>query len=304
MQAQLYSLARESDPWHIFAGAVTGLMVSPLPPRDGHAIRFYLTGGAPTQGWWFSDVGVGFLPPSPGVLSQPVLRLGSQPTTQLSIDLPLMENYPHSFAPGCSEDGCLLDFADGDALLTQGLKLDPVGNSAGGVGTATVYPSPTAFRSVLWLGLIEAGMSHQLAFIFGPYGEANGAHEEYTSQVGQFGRELTPLLPAIHRSVASEEPLHPGTTVTGGGSLGYSSRAWRLGNAENLRIHAVVVNLSPAPVTFSLTVDAPELTDGQWVATRDDGGERVIKRGAMSDSLGSNATGVYTIAPVRLSEIY
>lgn len=107
MQAQLYNLARESDPWHIYAGAITGLM-----------------------GWWFSDVGTGFLPPSPGVLSQLVLQLGSQPTTQLSVDLPLMENYPHYFDPGCKEDGCLLGFAKGDGQLTQGLGLDPVANSA------------------------------------------------------------------------------------------------------------------------------------------------------------------------------
>ena len=129
-----------------------------------------------------------------------------------------------------------------------------------------LYPSPAAVRSVLWLGLVEGGMSHQLAFIFGPYGEAHGAHEAYTSQVGQFGRELAPLLPAIHRSVASNEPPHPGTNVTGEGSLGFSSRAWRLGAAanRNLTIHAVVVNLSPEVVAISLAVGAPELLDGRW----------------------------------------
>jgi hypothetical protein len=71
-------------------------------------------------------------------------------------------------------------------------------------------------------------------------------------------------------------------------------------STHNLTIHAVVVNLSPALVTFSLSVDAPELLDGEWIATRYDGGDvrriAVGKRGAVSDSLGGNATAVYSIA--------
>eukprot|EP01050_Picozoa_sp_SAG11_P027811 SAG11_NODE_7190_length_1181_cov_1.992606_1_plen_304_part_01 len=259
------NLAREADPWHIFAGAI----------EIGSA------------GWWFSDVGTGpgFLPPSPGVLKQPLLQLGSQPTTQLSLDLPLMENYPNPWT--CVQDGCVNSFASGDALWTQGLELgQPVANSAGGIGTTTLYPSPSAFRSVLWLGLIQGGMSHQLAFVYGPYGEAaTEAHAAYTSQIGAFARELAELLPAIHRSVASTEPPHPNTSVTGGPSssaassasssvanLGWRSRAWRLGtvvgNHSNLTIHAVVVNLSPGACKFSLAVDAPELLEGEWIATR------------------------------------
>ena len=247
------NLARQADPWHIFAGAIE----------------------VTTASWWFSDTSStlpGFLSPTPGVLSEPVLQLGSQPTVQLSIDLPLMENYPHPWT--CLEDGCVDAFAMGDSLWTQSLRLgQPVANSAGGIGATTLYPSPAAFRSVLWLGLIQAGMSHQLAFIFGPYGEAGGAHERYTSQVGAFRQELSPLLPAIHRSVASSEPAHPSTTVVTladtplidlsssmafadadvhsrrGGSpqvLGWSSRAWRRGSVDhshplggNLTIHAV-----------------------------------------------------------------
>ena len=68
VQAQLYNLARTVDPYHIYAGAITG-----------------------TMGWWFSDTGQGFLPPTPNVLSQQTLQLGSQPTTQLSVDFFLQE---------------------------------------------------------------------------------------------------------------------------------------------------------------------------------------------------------------------
>jgi hypothetical protein len=63
-------MAKEFDPYHVWAGAITG-----------------------NAGWWFSDTGPGFLPPTPGVLSQLSLQLGSQPVTQLSVDFFLQENY-------------------------------------------------------------------------------------------------------------------------------------------------------------------------------------------------------------------
>ena len=222
-----------------------------------------------------------------------------------------MENYPHRWT--CLEDGCLDAFAEGDGLWTEGLQLgQPVANSAGGVGTTTLYPSAAAFRSVLWLGLIEGGMSHQLAFIYGPYGEAAGAHATYTSQIGEFGRELSNLLPAIHRSVASSEPPNPRTTVTGlppghwgspSPSLGWRSKAWRLAtvadNRNNLTIHVVVVNLSPTPWNFTLAVDASELLEGQWVAMRRVGDviqHTALDQGVLGgEMLEGNSTAVYAI---------
>eukprot|EP01048_Picozoa_sp_COSAG05_P009291 COSAG05_NODE_753_length_7528_cov_4.065823_5_plen_105_part_00 len=65
VQSQLYNFVRELDPWHVYAGAID-------------------TGN--TVGWWFTDAGPGFSPATPNVLAQPVLQVGSQPITQLSID--------------------------------------------------------------------------------------------------------------------------------------------------------------------------------------------------------------------------
>lgn len=292
-QAQLYNFAKEFDPWHLWAGAVTG-----------------------NFGWWFSDTGAGFLPPTPGVLSQPTLQLGSQPITQLSIDFFLQENYYTSLDAHKNRAESAADW-DADGSYTQGLKLLPVANSAGiwfpSKGDAgRVYPSVAAFESVMWLGLIEGGMSHQLAFIYGEFEEAHGGHEEFTSRVGGWGRQLAPLLPAIHRSVATDEPPHP-VVVVGRDPDSWRARAWRIGKAGNLTIHVVVVNLDNCAGAFEIDIVATELQHGSWVATRhqQQRWERRQQHGPMvvplrgqtlSDEVGSSATVVYSIRAADSAE--
>ena len=292
-QAQLYNFAKEFDPWHLWAGAVTG-----------------------NFGWWFSDTGAGFLPPTPGVLSQPTLQLGSQPITQLSIDFFLQENYYTSLDAHKNRAESAADW-DADGSYTQGLKLLPVANSAGiwfpSKGDAgRVYPSVAAFESVMWLGLIEGGMSHQLAFIYGEFEEAHGGHEEFTSRVGGWGRQLAPLLPAIHRSVATDEPPHP-VVVVGRDRDSWRARAWRIGKAGNLTIHVVVVNLDNCAGAFEIDIVATELQHGSWVATRHQQQRRerrqqhgpmvVPLRGqTLSDEVGSSATAVYSIRAADSAE--
>ena len=278
-QAQLYNFAKEFDPWHLWAGAITG-----------------------NFGWWFSDRGPGFLPASPDVLLQPTLQLGSQPITQLSVDLFLQENYYTSLDAHKNRAVTASDW-DADGSYTQGLKLLPVANSAGiwfpsKGDSGRVYPSVAALLSVMWLGLIEGGMSHQLAFIYGEFEEAHGGHEEYTSAVGAWGRQLAPLLPAIHRSVTTNEPPHPAVAVMHEPDL-WRARAWRIGKADNLTIHVVVVNLQDHKASFEINVDALELEYGIWTAARQQRqhGPVVVplRRHMLDDELGAYETAVYCI---------
>ena len=282
VQAQLYNMAKEYDPWHIWAGAITG-----------------------TSGWWFSDNGPGFLPPAANVLAQPTLQLGSQPVTQLSVDFFLQENY----YPWLDAHKNRADNAsnwDADGSYTQGLKLLPVANSAGiwfptKADAGRVYPSVGAFASVMWLGLVDGGMSHQLAFIYGEFEEAHGGHQDFTSEVGRWGKQLAPLLPAIHRSIATDEPPHP-TVEVEREPESWRARAWRIGQPGNLTIHLVVVNLKQAGI-FELTIDAPELRHGSWAATRQQQQQQQrrqgpvvpLSRSMLSDKVGANATAVYSI---------
>jgi hypothetical protein len=219
LKAQLYNFLRSLDPYHVLAGAISG-----------------------TKGWWFSDI-EGFLPPTPDVLSQPELSLGSQPITQLSVDFFLMENYDPQLSAHSSRATNASDWK-ADGVFTQGLKLDAVANSAGlwypkpagfPSGSRT-YDTAAAFNSVMWLGIIEGGMSHQLAFIYGEFEEVSGDHLEFTSQVGRFGKQLAPLAPAIHRSVATDEPPHPSVSFVSGISAGaWRARGWRLICCNRLR---------------------------------------------------------------------
>jgi hypothetical protein len=286
LKAQLYNFIRVLDPYHILAGAVSG-----------------------TKGWWFSDASQGFLPATPNVLTQPTLQLGSQPTTQLSIDLPLMENYNPPL--DAHTNGANTASVNADSAFTQGLSLDPVVNSAGlwfprppgFPAGARTYPSAAAFNSVMWLGVIEGGMTHQLAFIYGEFEEVLGGHNEFTSEVGTFGKQLAQLSPAIHRSVATDEPPHP-RVAFGSDTATWRARAWRVGGPGNLTVYVVVVNLKAPSARFTLTIiDVPELRTGSWITARQQqqqGPPSTLNAGVLSDEVAANATSIYSITRAKM----
>ena len=182
--------------------------------------------------------------------------------------------------------------------------MDAVANSAGlwfpqKTDAGKTYPSLTALNSVIWLGVIEGDMSHQLTFIYGEFEEAYGGHKDFTSEVGRFGKQLAPLSSAIHRSVATDEPPHPGV-IFDSDLASWRARAWRLGAAGNLTVHVVVVNLQAPSARFNLTIDAPELQHGSWTAVRQQQGPGVtLKAGVLSDEVGENATSIYSITSMK-----
>jgi hypothetical protein len=151
----------------------------------------------------FGGAGVPASGPSIGAFEAPASRGIAAAARKLkmddsagAVDLFIQENY----YPWLDAHKNRADNAsnwDADGSYTQGLKLLPVANSAGiwfpsASDAGRVYPSVAAFASVMWLGLIEGGMNHQLAFIYGEFEEAHDGHEEFTSAVGGWGKQLAP----------------------------------------------------------------------------------------------------------------
>ena len=140
--------------------------------------------------WLWSDVqaGVGGRP-EPGA-EEPTSclpPLDSQPALQLSLDVPLVENYgatlrDHAHSGGWSHPGGIsppapkLDLSvRGDGAYRNGLRFGALGNIAGlwqsngpgslvpgfGGGFERFPASPTFTSTALWLAVIEAGMTSQ-----------------------------------------------------------------------------------------------------------------------------------------------
>ena len=286
--AQVYSFVKTLDPIHVLAGAIDS--------------------GA--WGWWFSDT-VSLLPPTPAVLSALDLgqatttvdgkKMPAQPTTQLSLDLFLCENYYANPRAHASTASSPLDW-DRDGSLVQGLRHSAVFNSVGlwfppSLPTPPTYTSAAAFRSVMWLGVLTAGMTHQLAFIFGEFCEASGCHADMTDQLGQWSStELAPVLPAIRREFA--DTVQPGVQVPGDD---LRARAWRNPATNGGGIYVVVVNLNAAPSAVNVTVKAPELEPGAWLAMqmvdgRPSGNSSVV-HGELSGDVDASASNVYLLLP-------
>eukprot|EP01048_Picozoa_sp_COSAG05_P009290 COSAG05_NODE_753_length_7528_cov_4.065823_4_plen_108_part_00 len=94
----------------------------------------------------------------------------------------LQENYYTDVSAHANRADSATDW-DADGSYTQGLRLDAVANSAGlwyphgnDTGHARTYSSVEQFNAVMWMGVMEGGMSHQLAFIYGEFEEAFGGH--------------------------------------------------------------------------------------------------------------------------------
>eukprot|EP01047_Picozoa_sp_COSAG01_P065776 COSAG01_NODE_8946_length_2607_cov_1.784290_1_plen_653_part_00 len=287
--SQVYNLVKALDPLHVLAGALD----------------------SGSWGWWFGET-PSLLAPSKEVLSAVDLGratvtiggkvLPAQPTTQLSLDLFLYENYYSDLRAHASVASSASDW-DRDGSLVQGLRHSAVVNSVGlwfppSEPSPPTYPSVAAFRSVMWLGVLTAGMTHQLGFVFGEYCEASGCHADMTDQLGRWSaQELAPVLPAIRREFADRSSVAQASVRGAGDDL--RARAWGNPAANGGGIYVVLVNLRAAPSAVTVTVEAPELEHGAWVAVRmvegKPSGNSTVVRGELRAAIDASASNVYLL---------
>lgn len=263
--AQSYALFKELDPFHPTFGAVNC--------DDGHAFSDGQPGTEPTE----VDRTV------------PVLPFNKQPALQLSLDVPMLENYGTTIASHVH---------DGERV--KGLWQEPKVNCPPNYGFATAaYSAPSApvpalpaaqYRSLLWLGVIKGGMMNQLAFDIG-CPEPPCTLPILANTFYEFGAELQALRPSLYAPfgrVASPLAVELSNhSIAGLFGRVYAQSAWCL--------HLVVVNTDtsrPTAFTASFSAPVPPLATTLFTA---DYSIQLNPDGSLEDWIGPGQTNVYQI---------
>eukprot|EP01050_Picozoa_sp_SAG11_P012717 SAG11_NODE_1434_length_4917_cov_2.323993_1_plen_753_part_00 len=145
--SQIYTLIKDMDPYHVIVGGVQCV--------NNHVFSDYPS----------------LLPPTEGVQDGPWMSSGGQPALQLGLDVPFSENY----YPEIAAHRYVSQHPDG--AFRRGMFRAPIVNLPGIYNLGHQFPlgqgsteseSMVTLRSVLWMGLVTAGMRDQVTFIENP----------------------------------------------------------------------------------------------------------------------------------------
>eukprot|EP01052_Picozoa_sp_SAG31_P016330 SAG31_NODE_1077_length_10037_cov_3.515899_2_plen_1115_part_00 len=188
--------------------------------------------------WLFSDK-PSYLPPDAEAGSAVVLSAGMQPRTQLSLDVPLLENYAKlsdQTGTGRWKGG---PKRDGD--FRHGIPFTPIGNCL-----SPSKMSASTFSAGLWLGAVLAEVYYSAGWMVVPFANMSSwetAIQNYSTALRKFEPHRLARFGNTRLSVA----LSPPKAVS---SL--RARAWFDANAD--AAYVVVVNAGGSGVNFTATV--------------------------------------------------
>jgi hypothetical protein len=226
LQAQVYQLIKDLDPYHVTIGAV----------NCGNS-------------WMFTDSTPSWLTPGQALTSSSIAQ-ATQPQLQLSLDVVMQENYASTLVAH-GDDGTWEGGVGSDGFFRHGVGFEALWNCPGS-WPQVHYKDPNMLLSGQWLSLITAGMKDQLTFI----DHMNNTQFKWKTQVGLFARRLAVLKDAVLAPFGSV--VHPTTTVL---SLkqDIKARSWSLpnGGASSCLAYVVVVNTNAEePRLFEVQVVA------------------------------------------------
>ena len=184
LQAQVYQLIKDMDPYHVTIGAA----------NCGNS-------------WMFTDTAPSWLTPKQDLSANSIAQ-ATQPQLQLSLDVVMQENYVHSL-PTHGDDGTWEGGVGGDGFYRHGVEFEALWNCPGsGPSACNRYKDPNMLLTAQWLSLITAGMKDQLVF---DSDYTNSSQFIWKTQVGLFAQRVAVLEDAVSAPFGSV--VHPTTTV-------------------------------------------------------------------------------------------
>ena len=325
LQAKLYNLVKHLDPFHLTSGAIQ----------------------CNANTWLWSDVpaGTGERQTADVEVCIPTLD-DRQPLLSLSLDVPLVENYAatlraHAHSGGWSNKsggaGPPDPIADvnvrGDGAFRNGLRFGALGNIAGlwqSQGSNSLVPgfgggferfpaSPAFTATALWLAVIEAGTTSQLAFMIQDWNYGGGRPQcrvgndcwpirDWLLQEQAFhawmfhAQALAPsfsaplTLPSSHVALASTVLLRP-AAVTDAYEPRVQLMSEECKDEGHYCLHLLVANVvTHSPISFTVRLGGPAM--GAFSnATRIFGAEYDIhiENGELTDWVDAGATNIYEL---------
>lgn len=284
--------------------------------------------------WMWTDVPSAPVHPdgASGVENASVIPIGVQPRLQLSLDVLMMENY-NGLVSQHAGGGSWVTGPRGDGTVRHGAERAVITNIHGiwsqGQGSPADfrnYPAaPEQSRSMMWLGVITAGMFNSLTFDGGfgwaaPTTPGGGWLQEiqqeiWATQVEQLMPSFTAHFGSVAQptvSIASARCLRSAAhAVVNECDNPIRGRAWRelCNSSSELCVHIIVVNIVlDSPVQFSLEIGGLGLTSATNASRLFDAGynRTISRRGVMEDYAGPGESLIYEIgchepAPAQLS---
>ena len=261
LQAQVYQLLKNIDPYHVTIGAV----------NCGNSFMFT----DQTPSWLVSEQNdhVRILPEA------------KQPALQLSLDVVMQENYGGSLASH-SSSGTWASGVGSDGFFRHGVTFEHLVNCPGSFswkGTAR------AWLSAMWLGVITANMYSDLSFIYGEDEWNNRTN--LADQQGVFASQVAALYPGI-AALFSSFPAHPTVLVR---EKVIVARAWSVPKDEHPACAGflVVVNLDEqTALPFGVAVATPPGSSAAFAsATRMFTGNQCLNTTMAAASLATEVPG-------------
>jgi hypothetical protein len=265
-QAQGYNIIKQNDPYHVVVGASD---CGDVWTFFDNAVTCTNRNGTETKFPW--DV----CPPATANTSLAVIPFGEQPTTQLSLDYLLQENYAGGLASHAGRGHWDAPGEDRRAVQKDGwfrapLPFEPLANCPSSIHDTR----PISSYSQAWMSAVVADMWDQLIFAGGP--------GPWTAVATQIATHMEELRPSFRRKFGSSQRatviveqlgehggcvFHDKNTVTLPGGL-LRAAVWTEvspSNASAVCAHLVVVNAAlEATLPFRATLSGVPGTAGRF----------------------------------------
>ena len=186
--------------------------------------------------WLFSDK-PSFLPPNASATKSVWLGAG-QPRTQLSLEVPLLENYGH--LSGQMDTGRWAGGPKRDGDFRHGIPFTPIGNCL----SPSEMPAST-FSAGLWMGVVLAEVYYSAGWVAVPFVNMSN----WTSAIGQYSHQQQAFGPAHLTRFGNtrlDVALTPNTTLRG--------KAWYDADQSCAFVAVVQAGGGSTPLSFTATV--------------------------------------------------
>eukprot|EP01043_Picozoa_sp_COSAG02_P009686 COSAG02_NODE_331_length_24480_cov_22.114720_22_plen_286_part_00 len=187
--------------------------------------------------WLFSD-NPSFLPANPSASSFPILPAGAQPASQLSLDVPLVENYG-SIGGQMGTGSWAQNSPKRDGDFRNGIPFGPIGNM---LSYSRHFKPAATTISELWLGVVTAELYYNAGWIAVP--AANSTAMGYSTAISKYAEAVAELKPHVLGRFGN---TRLSVEMTNNATL--RSRAWF--DADRHCALVIVVNGGGQPVNFS-----------------------------------------------------
>ena len=194
--------------------------------------------------WLFSD-NPSFLPADPAAAAGPILTPGAQPASQLSLDVPLLENYG-SIGGQMGTGTWALGSHKRDGDFRNGIPFSPIGNMLSYSGH---FKPASTMTSGLWLGTVTAELYYSAGWIAVPF--VNMTNTGYNAAVSNYVQGIQHFQPHLLGRFGNARLV---VKLTNNDTL--RGRAWY--DADTNVALVVIVNGGSEAVSFNAKVSTTD----------------------------------------------